>query len=44
VVHERANIKERPHDKAFYALCTHMAPDYHRREFDARLWLTAIGA
>lgn len=41
VVHELAHLKEREHDKAFYALCTHMAPDYHRLEFDLRLWLTA---
>jgi predicted metal-dependent hydrolase len=41
VVHELAHLKERDHDKPFYALCTHMAPDYHQLEFDARLWLTA---
>lgn len=41
VVHELAHIKEREHDKAFYALCTHMAPQYHQWEFDCRLWLTA---
>jgi len=41
VVHELAHIREREHDKAFYALCTHMAPDYHQLEFDVRLWLTA---
>jgi UTP pyrophosphatase len=41
VVHELAHLKERAHDKAFYALCTHMAPDYHQLEFDLRLWLTA---
>jgi predicted metal-dependent hydrolase len=41
VVHELAHLKEREHDKAFYALCTHMAPDYHQLEFDLRLWLTA---
>lgn len=40
VVHELAHIKEREHDKAFYALCTHMAPDYHQLEFDLRLYLT----
>ncbi len=39
-VHELAHIKEREHDKAFYALCTHMAPDYHQLEFDLRLYLT----
>jgi predicted metal-dependent hydrolase len=42
VVHELAHLKEREHDKAFYALCTHMEPDYHQLEFDVRLWLTAI--
>jgi UTP pyrophosphatase len=41
VVHELAHLKEREHDKAFYALCKHMAPDYHQLEFDLRLWLTA---
>lgn len=41
VVHELAHLKEREHDRAFYALCTHMAPDYHQLEFDLRLWLTA---
>jgi predicted metal-dependent hydrolase len=41
VVHELAHLKERQHDKAFYALCTHMDADYHQLEFDTRLWLTA---
>jgi predicted metal-dependent hydrolase len=40
VVHELAHLKERAHDKAFYALCCHMAPDYHQLEFDFRLWMT----
>jgi predicted metal-dependent hydrolase len=40
VVHELAHMKEREHDKAFYALCTHMDADYHQREFDLRLYLT----
>ena len=40
VVHELAHLKEREHDKAFYQLCTHMAPDYHQLEFDLRAWLT----
>ena len=44
VVHELAHLKERAHDKAFYALCTHMEPDYHQLEFDARLWLTGLEA
>jgi len=42
VVHELAHLKEREHDKAFYALCCHMEPDYHQLEFDVRLWLTAL--
>lgn len=41
VVHELAHLKEKNHDKAFYQLCCHMMPDYHQREFDARVWLTA---
>jgi len=39
VVHELAHLKEREHNKAFYSLCTHMAPQYHQYEFDLRLWL-----
>lgn len=42
VVHELAHMKARAHDKAFYALCTHMDPDYHQREFDLRLYLTHL--
>ncbi|MFZ2855074.1 MAG: M48 family metallopeptidase [Rhodocyclaceae bacterium] len=42
VVHELAHLKERAHDKAFYQLCTHMAPDYHQLEFDLRLYLTQL--
>lgn len=41
VVHELAHLKQREHDKAFYALCVHMEPTYHQLEFDTRLWLTA---
>jgi len=41
VVHELAHLKERQHDKAFYALCVNMEPDYHQLEFDLRMWLTA---
>lgn len=41
VVHELAHLKERDHDKAFYALCEHMEPQYHQLEFELRLWLTA---
>jgi len=42
VVHELAHLKEREHDKAFYQLCQHMAPDYHQLEFDLRLYLTQL--
>ncbi len=42
VVHELAHLKEREHDRAFYALCTYMEPDYHQLELDVRLWLTAL--
>jgi hypothetical protein len=44
VVHELAHLKQREHDKAFYALCVHMEPAYHQLEFDLRLWLTALEA
>ncbi len=42
VVHELAHLKERAHDKPFYALCTYMEPAYHQLEFDVRLWLTSL--
>ena len=42
VVHELAHLKEKEHNKAFYALCEHMEPDYHQLEFDARLYLTHL--
>ncbi|MBP6336756.1 MAG: M48 family metallopeptidase [Vitreoscilla sp.] len=42
VVHELAHLKEPQHDKAFYALCCHMLPDYHQREFDLRLYLALL--
>ena len=42
VVHELAHLKERDHARAFYALCMHMEPEYHRLELDVRLWLTAL--
>jgi UTP pyrophosphatase len=41
VVHELAHLREPEHDKAFYALCTHLLGDYHQCEFDLRLWLAA---
>ncbi|MGJ7493974.1 YgjP-like metallopeptidase domain-containing protein [Variovorax sp. RT4R15] len=44
VVHELAHMRERAHDKAFYALCTHMEPAYHQLEFDLRLYLTHLDA
>ena len=42
VVHELAHLKESDHNKSFYQLCTHMAPDYHQLEFDLRLYLTHL--
>ncbi|QSI29495.1 DUF45 domain-containing protein [Variovorax sp. RKNM96] len=42
VVHELAHMKERDHDKAFYALCMYMEPDYPRLELDLRLYLTHL--
>ena len=42
VVHELAHLRESDHNKAFYKLCTHMAPDYHQWEFDLRLYLTHL--
>jgi len=44
VVHELAHLKEREHNKAFYALCEHMLPGYHQVEFDTRLYLTLRAA
>ena len=40
VAHELAHLKESEHNKPFYQLCMHMAPDYHQLEFDLRLYLT----
>jgi predicted metal-dependent hydrolase len=42
LVHELAHMKEREHNKAFYQLCAHMAPDYFQLEFDLRLYLTEL--
>jgi predicted metal-dependent hydrolase len=44
VVHELAHLKEHDHNKAFYQLCLHMAPDYHQLEFDLRAYLTWLSA
>lgn len=44
VVHELAHLKERENNKVFYAVCTHMEPDYYQLEFDVRLWLTGVQA
>lgn len=43
-VHELAHLRERAHNKAFYQLCQHMAPDYHQHEFELRLYLTHLDA
>lgn len=44
VVHELAHMKEREHNKAFYQLCMHMAPEYAQLEFDLRAYLTYLDA
>jgi predicted metal-dependent hydrolase len=41
VAHELAHLRHKDHDKAFYRLCCHMDPQYHRHELDLRLWLWA---
>jgi len=41
-VHELAHLKERDHDKNFYALCCHMEPDYHQLEFEVRMYLAYL--
>jgi len=40
LVHELAHLKEAEHNRAFYQLCRHMAPDYDQLELDARIYLT----
>lgn len=42
VVHELVHLKEREHNKAFYALCEKMEPSYHQLEFDVRIYLTYL--
>lgn len=42
VVHELAHLKEKDHNKAFYQLCHHMAPNYGQLEFDLRLYMTHL--
>ncbi len=42
VAHELAHLKESEHNKPFYQLCVHMAPDYHQLEFDLRMYLTHL--
>lgn len=42
VVHELAHLKEKQHNKAFYALCEAMEPQYHQLEFDVRVYLTYV--
>ena len=42
VVHELAHLKEKEHNKAFYKLCEHLEPAYHRFELDMRLYLTYL--
>ena len=44
VVHELAHLREAEHNKSFYQLCMHIAPDYHQLEFDLRLYLTHLDA
>lgn len=42
VVHELAHLKEKNHQKAFYALCESMLPQYHQLEFDVRVYMTYL--
>ena len=41
-VHELAHLKEKAHNKAFYALCEKMELSYHQLEFDVRLYMTHL--
>lgn len=43
-VHELAHLRETAHDKAFYKLCSYMEPQYHRLEFEVRIYLTYLEA
>lgn len=42
LIHELAHMKESDHNKAFFRLCLHMAPNYHQLEFDLRLYLRML--
>lgn len=42
LIHELAHLKVAEHNRAFYRLCLHMDPDYHRRELEARIYLTYV--
>lgn len=42
IVHELAHLKEKEHNKPFYALCQNMEPNYGQLEFDVRLYLTYL--
>ncbi|MBF6630175.1 MAG: M48 family metallopeptidase [Comamonas sp.] len=44
VVHELAHLREVEHDKAFYALCCHMEPNYHQFELEVRIYLSHLEA
>ncbi len=44
VTHELAHLREPEHYRAFYALCCHIEPDYHRLEFEVRVYLSRLNA
>lgn len=44
VAHELAHTNHHDHDKSFYQLCQHLAPDYVLLEFELRVYLTYLGA